>query len=100
MTRPALALLAVLLLSGCGLVGPKSPYVLAHEARERDAEFMWAYNACRADVAAFGLIPDLGITWERKFFRCMSQAGWEMPQDGRLLNRSPGALGSYYRRMP
>ena len=95
MTRGALVLLAALIFSGCGLVGSKSAYVLAHEARLRDADFMLAYNACNAETAAFGLIPDLGFTHDIKFFKCMEKAGWVQPE---RWNRSPGALGFYERR--
>lgn len=93
MTRVALGLLAALIFSGCGLLGPKSAYVLAHEARLQDVDFMQAYNACNADTAAFGLIPDLGFTHDIKFFRCMEKAGWV--QDPR---RNPAAIGRYERR--
>ena len=96
MTRVVLALLAALVLGGCGLVGPKSAYVLAHEARLQDTDFMQAYNACNADTAAFGLIPDLGFTHDIKFFRCMEKAGWvQAPR----WNRTPSALG-FYERVP
>ena len=89
MTRVALALLAVLALGGC----ITNDYKRAHDAKLRDPDFMRAYNACNADTAAFGLIPDLGTTRELKFFRCMEKAGWVQEP-----HHNPAALGRYERR--
>ena len=86
----AVGLLAAMSLNGCVV----NAYTIAHDAKKQDPAFMAAYTDCGEETAALGLIPDLGVTREAHFFKCMRQAGWVMPD---RWNRNPAALGYYQR---
>lgn len=82
------ALVLALLAHGCA----SSAELARRERNRRDPDFMSAYNNCARETAAFGLIPDFGITRELHFYKCMDQAGWvQQPR------WNPQALGRYKR---
>ncbi len=88
------AILAITILTvGLAFNGCVSVAVKTQDRNNRATPaFMDAYNSCHRDTAAFGLIPDWGITREAKLFKCMQQAGWVQTP-----HFNPEAVGRYHR---
>jgi hypothetical protein len=88
MKTPAWCCLIAFWLTGCAPAGLRANAT----ALRHDPAFVAAYNGCGRDTAAFGLIPDSGITREQHFYKCMRQAGWVQ-----VPNWNPQAIGCYNR---
>jgi hypothetical protein len=97
MPRPvalaALKRLVSLVLVALPLSGCVAAHIKAQErANLQDPHFISAWNNCVRETAAFGLIPDYGITWEQRFYKCMAQANWvQTPR------WNPRSVGHYHR---